>query len=141
MVYSIAYYVKKNTIDEDGCQAGTWQRQVQEVCLRDRYLRKAFLILLLIPTKCYQPWQIASAYAYNGWMKLSSYAKKLGVHYNRAYRMFKPGQIAGHQLPAGTVIIEEPVEKAAVQKDRGYIVDVYARVSSSGNKKNIDTQA
>src|SRR5258708_39969605 len=39
-------------------------------------------------------------------MKLSSYAKKLGVHYNTAYRLFKRGQIPGYQLPTGTVIIE-----------------------------------
>ncbi len=43
-------------------------------------------------------------------MKLSSYAKKLGIHYNTAYRLFKRGQIPGYQLPTGTVIIEEPVE-------------------------------
>src|SRR5713101_9579784 len=74
-------------------------------------------------------------------MKLSGYAKKLGTHYNTANRMFQRGQIAGYQLPTGTVIIEEPVEKAVVQKDRGHLVAVYARVSSSENKKNLDTQA
>ena len=47
-------------------------------------------------------------------MKLSSYAKKLGIHYNTAYRLFKRGQIAGSQLATGTVIIEEPVDKAVV---------------------------
>lgn len=31
-------------------------------------------------------------------MKLSSYARKLGIHYNTAYRMFRRGQIAGYQL-------------------------------------------
>src|SRR6266700_1409968 len=79
--------------------------------------------------------------AYNRCMKLSSYAKKLGIHYNTAYRMFKRGQIAGYQLPTGTVIIEEPIEKAVVQPECGHLVAVYARVSSSENKKNLDTQA
>jgi putative resolvase len=74
-------------------------------------------------------------------MKLSSYAKKLGIHYNTAYRMFKRGQIAGYQLPTGTVIIEEPIEKAVVEPEDGHLVAVYARVSSSENKKNLDTQA
>jgi len=74
-------------------------------------------------------------------MKLSSYANKLGIHYNTAYRMFKRGQIAGYQLPTGTVIIEEPVAKAVVQPEGGHMVAVYARVSSSENKKNLDTQA
>jgi predicted site-specific integrase-resolvase len=74
-------------------------------------------------------------------MKLSSYAKKLGIHYNTAYRMFKRGQIAGYQLPTGTVIIEEQVEQTGVRSAKQQVVAVYARVSSSENKKNLDTQA
>src|SRR5258707_13389178 len=74
-------------------------------------------------------------------MKLSSYAKKLGIHYNTAYRMFKRGQIAGYQLPTGTVIIEEPVEQTMIAPPRSRFIAVYARVSSSENKKNLDTQA
>ena len=74
-------------------------------------------------------------------MKLSSYAKKLGIHYNTAYRMFRRGQIAGYQLPTGTVIIEEPVEQVPARPAKQHIVAVYARVSSSENKKNLDTQA
>src|SRR5207249_11499149 len=74
-------------------------------------------------------------------MKLSSYAKKLGIHYNTAYRMFKRGQIAGYQLPTGTVIIEEPIEKAVVEPEDGLLVAVYARVSSSANHKNRETHA
>src|SRR5713101_3205535 len=73
-------------------------------------------------------------------MKLSSYAQKLGIHYNTAYRMFKCGQIAGYQLPTGTVIIEEPVEQTRVGSPKQQVVAVYARVSSSENKKNLDTQ-
>ncbi|HEY6411820.1 MAG TPA: IS607 family transposase [Ktedonobacteraceae bacterium] len=74
-------------------------------------------------------------------MKLSSYAKKLGIHYNTAYRMFKRGQIAGYQLPTGTVIIEEPIEQTGVRSAKQQVVAVYARVSSSENKKDLDTQA
>lgn len=74
-------------------------------------------------------------------MKLSSYAKKLGIHYNTAYRLFKRGQIKGYQLPTGTVIIEEPVEKTVASDPAGQQVAVYARVSSPENKKNLDTQA
>ena len=72
-------------------------------------------------------------------MKLSSYAKKLGIHYNTAYRMFKRGQIAGYQLPTGTVIIAEPVEQTGARSAKQQVVAVYARVSSSENKKNLDT--
>jgi putative resolvase len=78
---------------------------------------------------------------YTECMKLSSYAKKLGIHYNTAYRMFRRGQIAGYQLPTGTVIIEEPVEHLPARPAKQPIVAVYARVSSSENKKNLDTQA
>jgi len=78
---------------------------------------------------------------YTECMKLSSYAKKLGIHYNTAYRMFRRGQIAGYQLPTGTVIIEEPVEHIPARPAKQHIVAVYARVSSSENKKNLDTQA
>src|SRR6266699_6932885 len=79
--------------------------------------------------------------AYIPSMKLSSYAKKLGIHYNMAYRLYKRGQIPGYQMPTGTVIIEEPVEKAVVHHRPGHLVAVYVRVSSSENKKNLDTQA
>ena len=72
-------------------------------------------------------------------MKLSSYAKKLGIHYNTAYRMFKRGQIVGYQLPTGTVIIAEPVEQTGARSAKQQVVAVYARVSSSENKKNLDT--
>src|SRR6266849_4822932 len=55
-------------------------------------------------------------------MKLSSYAKQIGISYNTAWRMWKRGQLRGYQLPTGTVA-------------------VYARVSSSENRNNLDTQA
>ena len=79
--------------------------------------------------------------AYTQSMKLSSYAKKLGIHYNTAYRLFKRGQIPGYQLPTGTVIIEEPVDQTEKRALRPQLVAVYARVSSTENKKNLDTQA
>jgi predicted site-specific integrase-resolvase len=53
--------------------------------------------------------------AYNGSTKLSRYANKLGLHDNTAKQMFQRGQIAGSQLPTGTVIIKEPVEMAGVR--------------------------
>lgn len=74
-------------------------------------------------------------------MKLSSYAKKVGIHYNTAWRMFKRGQLSGYQLPTGTVIIEEPIEQAKKASPNKSLVAVYARVSSSENQKNLDTQA
>jgi len=78
---------------------------------------------------------------YTRCMKLSSYARELGIHYNTAYRLFKRGQIKGYQLPTGTVIIEEPVGKTLASAPAGQQVAVYARVSSPEQKKHLDTQA
>src|SRR5271165_2073595 len=67
-------------------------------------------------------------------MKLSEYAKKLGVSYRTAHRLWKAGKLDAYQLPTGTVIVHDhprPVQKVAV----------YARVSSAEMKGNLDTQA
>ena len=74
-------------------------------------------------------------------MKLSSYAKHIGIHYNTAWRMWKRGQIDGYQLPTGTVIINAPVEQMGAAPPQQQIVAIYARVSSSENKTNLETQA
>ncbi len=70
-------------------------------------------------------------------MKLSSYAKPIGISYNTAWRLWKRGQIPGYQLPTGTVIIDPPELRSTPERT----VAVYARVSSSENRKNLDTQA
>jgi hypothetical protein len=38
-------------------------------------------------------------------MKLSAYAKHLRIHYDTAWRMWQRGEIAGYQLPSGTIIV------------------------------------
>jgi len=68
-------------------------------------------------------------------MKLSDYAQKTGISYRTAWRWFKMGQIAGYQMDTGTIIITESDEPEKMQK-----VAIYARVSSSENKSNLDTQ-
>ena len=71
-------------------------------------------------------------------MKLSQWAKKNSVTYVTAYNHFKSGKIKNaYQLESGTILV--PDEVAIIQK-QNYVV-VYARVSSSENKKNLDTQA
>jgi putative resolvase len=67
-------------------------------------------------------------------VKLSDYAKSLGISYKTAWRMWKKGELNAEQLPSGTVIvkIEKPVNKG---------VAIYARVSSSENKSYLHTQA
>jgi putative resolvase len=67
-------------------------------------------------------------------MKLSDYAKSIGVSYKTAWRMWKRGDLNATQLTTGTVIVklDQPTNKGVV---------IYARVSSSENKSNLDTQA
>lgn len=67
-------------------------------------------------------------------MKLSDYAKSLGVSYKTAWRMWKRGEINATQLPTGTIIVttEKPLSQG---------VAIYTRVSSAENKSNLDSQA
>ena len=70
-------------------------------------------------------------------MKLSKWAKKMGISYRRAWQMFKDGQIPeAKQLPTGTIVVLEE-EKDALPKDT---VAIYARVSSHENKDNLERQ-
>jgi predicted site-specific integrase-resolvase len=70
-------------------------------------------------------------------MKLSQYAKQQGISYRTALRWFRSGAIAGYQAPSGTIIVqqEKPVSPVA-QK-----VVLYARVSSTEHRANLDRQA
>lgn len=70
-------------------------------------------------------------------MKLSAYAKKIGVSYLTAYNYYKSGIIKGTQLPTGTIIIEDNLPVVQKQYNK---VALYARVSSSENKDNLKTQ-
>ncbi|WP_438822895.1 IS607 family transposase [Nostoc favosum] len=73
-------------------------------------------------------------------MKLSDYAKTLGISYLTAWRHYKAGKIPypTEQLPTGTVIVDYDPKKIS----RGVVkVAIYARVSSAENKDNLDRQA
>ena len=69
-------------------------------------------------------------------MKLSDYAKKVGVSYRTAYRWFKANKIRGYQMDTGTIVITEEDEQRLAQK-----VAIYTRVSSAENRPNLSTQA
>ncbi|MGB9873605.1 MAG: IS607 family transposase [Hydrogenobacter sp.] len=73
-------------------------------------------------------------------MKLSEWARKLGISYRRAWQMFKDGKLPNaRQLPTGTIVIIEDDEET-----RCYVsgtVAIYARVSSHENKDNLEKQA
>ena len=68
-------------------------------------------------------------------MKLSTYAKQLGISYQTAWRLFKDGKLNAYKLPTGTVIVREEETRGAEQA-----VAVYCRVSSSENKGNLESQ-
>lgn len=70
-------------------------------------------------------------------MKLSTYAKELGITYKTAWNWFKAGKIDGaYQLPTGTVIVPNDIER----QNNSYGVILYARTSSSQNKDLLERQ-
>jgi len=70
-------------------------------------------------------------------MKLSEYAKQNSISYQTAWLHYKQGLIPNaRQLPTGTVVIDEDTNLNKMD----YTI-VYARVSSSENKSNLETQA
>ena len=72
-------------------------------------------------------------------MKLSDYAKQMGVRYETAWRWFRDGKIQGRRIGPHTIIITEGQEEPAQATTRR--VAIYARVSSTENKSNLDSQA
>lgn len=74
-------------------------------------------------------------------MKLSQYAKKYGISYRTAFRWWQNGQIKGFQKPSGTIIVTEAEDDLPQAKKVVSPVVIYARVSSSNQKENLDRQA
>lgn len=70
-------------------------------------------------------------------MKLSEYAKQNSISYQTAWLHYKQGLIPNaRQLPTGTVVVDEDTNLNKMD----YTI-VYARVSSSENKNNLESQA
>src|SRR3990170_2010897 len=67
-------------------------------------------------------------------MKLSEYAKKLGISYRTAWRYFKDGKLNAYQTHTGTVIVKEDIQSFERK------VAIYCRVSSLENKSNLESQ-
>ena len=68
-------------------------------------------------------------------MKLSAWAKEQGISYQAAWRMYRDGKlpVPAEQLPTGTIIVKPPKEEPTG-------VAVYARVSSSDQRADLDRQ-
>lgn len=70
-------------------------------------------------------------------MKLSTWAKTNSLRYKSAHRLFKEGKVPGaRQLPSGTIVVDD--EKVFQRPEHNV---VYARVSSSENRDNLEGQA
>lgn len=69
-------------------------------------------------------------------MKLSDYAKKNSITYRTAFRHWKLGIIKGKQLQTGTIVVFDEQEQEKLNNN----VILYARVSSSENKDNLESQ-
>lgn len=75
-------------------------------------------------------------------MKLSDYAKYLGIAYQTAWKHYKKGLIPypTRQLPSGAVIVDfDPKKNESYKKFTK--AAIYARVSSAENRKNLDSQS
>lgn len=71
------------------------------------------------------------------YVKLSKWARENNVTYRTAWNHFKAGLLRGKKLDTGTILIEKEVP-VSTKTER---VAIYARVSSSENKNNLDSQA
>ncbi len=69
-------------------------------------------------------------------MKLANWARSQGIDYKTAYRWFRNGilPVPSTQLPTGTILVtpDQRAEKSGVA--------LYARVSSTGQKKDLERQ-
>src|SRR5258706_5389494 len=68
-------------------------------------------------------------------MRLSVYAKKMGVTYKTAFRWWKAGKLDAYQMDTGTIIVREPATSAEQLQ-----VALYARVSSAEQKEDLERQ-
>lgn len=72
-------------------------------------------------------------------MKLSTWAKRQGVSYKTAWRLWRTGKlpVPAEQLATGTIILKEPEQPHDTEPSS---VVLYARVSSSDQKQDLDRQ-
>jgi putative resolvase len=69
-------------------------------------------------------------------MKLSQYAKKIGVSYKTAWRWYKAGTLDAYKTPTGMVVVRDlQAEKPGIGR-----IALYARVSSADQRSDLDRQ-
>jgi putative resolvase len=73
-------------------------------------------------------------------MKLSEYARRVGVNYKTAWRWWHAGTLDAYQTASGTVIVREPAEMTSRLPAHQHVA-IYARVSAAENRPNLESQA
>ncbi|MEO8955684.1 MAG: IS607 family transposase [Ktedonobacteraceae bacterium] len=69
-------------------------------------------------------------------MKLSHYAKKVGITYKTAWRWYKVGTLDAYQTPSGMIVVRDPqAEKPVTGR-----IALYACVSSADQKNDLERQ-
>ncbi len=66
-------------------------------------------------------------------MKLSTYAKQLGISYKTAWRWYTDGKLDAYQAESGTIIVRDKIESASG-------IALYARVSSADQRSDLERQ-
>lgn len=74
------------------------------------------------------------------YIKISEYAKLMSLNTRTVYRYYHNGKIDGYQdKETGTIFISNPFKNNELNVSQNRVV-LYARVSSSENKSNLDSQ-
>lgn len=75
------------------------------------------------------------------YIKLSDYAKIVGLHYRTVVRHFKNGEIEGYTSQNGRMYAKNPnLQEVKTSENTQNKVILYARVSSTNNKQSLDGQ-
>ena len=74
------------------------------------------------------------------YIKIEEYAKRMSIHPRTAYRRFHRGVIEGIQDESGSIRIKNPFKEDSAEKPNAKRAVLYARVSSSQNKDNLNSQ-
>ncbi len=72
-------------------------------------------------------------YVIIGHMKLSTYAKQLGISYKTAWRWYTDGKLDAYQTDSGTIIVRDSIDEPSG-------IALYARVSSADQKDDLERQ-
>ena len=74
------------------------------------------------------------------YIKIEEYAKRMSIHPRTAYRRFHRGVIEGIQDESGSIRIKNPFKEDNAEKPNAKRAVLYARVSNSQNKDNLNSQ-